>query len=115
MKTTMINTFSSDIVISPTYLPDLINTSLDLLIDREKGIWHLSGPEAISYLNFANLALGIAGNTNTKIHSLPSIHLAMHARRPLYSALRSSGGIVLPPLDLSISNYLFDVERNYRA
>lgn len=105
----------SDIVVSPTYLPDLINTSLDLLIDKEVGIWHLSGPEAISYLDFANLALGIAGDTNTKIHSLPSISLAMHARRPLYSVLRSASGIVLPPLDLSISNYLADVERNYRA
>lgn len=104
----------SDIVISPAYLPDLINTSLDLLIDKEKGIWHLSGPEAISYLNFANLALGIAGVNNTKIHSLPSIRLALHARRPLYSVLGSASGIVLPPLDISISNFLTDVEKNYR-
>lgn len=29
---------------APTYLPDLVHTCLDLLIDRERGIWHLANP-----------------------------------------------------------------------
>ena len=33
---------ADDIFISPTYVPDLVNVSLDLLIDKEKGIWHLT-------------------------------------------------------------------------
>jgi len=100
----------ADIVVSPAYLPDLINTALDLLIDKEIGIWHLSGPEGISYYDFAKLAVGIAGiNQTMKIHSIPSIRLASHARRPLYSALSSASGIVLPPLDISIYNYINDV------
>ena len=32
----------SDIFISPTYVPDLVNASLDILIDNENGIWHLT-------------------------------------------------------------------------
>lgn len=106
---------SSDIVVSPAYLPDLINTSLDLLIDRETGIWHISGPQAVSYFDFAKLAIGIAGALDIRVHSVPSIRLASHARRPAYSVLKSASGIVLPSLELSISNYLADVEKNYRA
>ena len=30
----------SDVVVSPTYVPDLVDAMLDLLIDRERGIWH---------------------------------------------------------------------------
>lgn len=105
----------SDIIVSPAYLPDLINTSLDLLIDKENGIWHISGPQAVSYYDFAKLAIDITGNTDTKIHSVPSIRLSTHARRPSYSVLRSSSGIVLPSIETSISNYLIEVEKNYRA
>lgn len=105
----------SDIIISPGYLPDVINTALDLLIDNERGIWHISGPEAVSYFDFARLATGIAGMAHTGIRSVPSIRLPGHARRPAYSALRSASGIVLPSLEISISNYLNEAEKNYRA
>ena len=38
---------ADDCVISATFLPDLVHNALDLLIDRESGIWHLanSGPD----------------------------------------------------------------------
>ena len=32
---------STDITVSPTYVPDLVHASLDLLIDRAAGIWHI--------------------------------------------------------------------------
>jgi dTDP-4-dehydrorhamnose reductase len=105
----------SDIIVSPAYLPDLINTSLDLLIDNEKGIWHISGPQAISYYDFAKLAAGIAGITDNHIKSIPAIKLASKALRPSYSVLKSVSGIVLPRLDVSISNYLLDAEKHFRA
>lgn len=105
----------SDIIISPVYLPDLINTSLDLLIDTEKGIWHISGPQAISYYDFAKLAAGIAGISDDHIKSIPAIRLASQARRPSYSVLKSISGIILPSLDISISNYLIDTEKYFRA
>jgi dTDP-4-dehydrorhamnose reductase len=35
-------TAASDVTISPTYVPDLVHTALDLLIDGEAGIWHLA-------------------------------------------------------------------------
>ena len=38
---------AADIVISPTYVPDLVNAALDLLLDGESGIWHLSNDGAL--------------------------------------------------------------------
>ncbi|NVM77964.1 dTDP-4-dehydrorhamnose reductase [Duganella sp. SG902] len=35
---------AGDLAASPTYLPDLAHACLDLLIDRESGLWHLSNP-----------------------------------------------------------------------
>ena len=31
-----------DQVVSPTYVPDLVSTALDLLMDGERGLWHLA-------------------------------------------------------------------------
>src|SRR5690606_25597244 len=33
---------ASDITVSPTYVPDLVNVCLALMIDRERGVWHLT-------------------------------------------------------------------------
>lgn len=99
----------SDIIVSPAYLPDLINTALDLLIDKETGIWHISGPEEVSYYDFARLAVGISGMQDIKVESIPSIRLASHALRPAYSVLTSASGITLPPLDMSINAYLSEL------
>jgi dTDP-4-dehydrorhamnose reductase len=39
-------------VISPTYLPDLANAAIDLLLDVEKGIWHLSNAGSVRWSDF---------------------------------------------------------------
>lgn len=44
-----------DVLVSPTYVPDLVNVSLDLLIDNEKGIFHLTHKGEISPANLASL------------------------------------------------------------
>jgi dTDP-4-dehydrorhamnose reductase len=44
---------AGDMTVSPTYVPDLVNACLDLLIDKECGIWHLT--------NGAGHELGRAG------------------------------------------------------
>jgi dTDP-4-dehydrorhamnose reductase len=105
----------SDIVMSPAYITDVINTALDLLIDGEKGIWHISGPEAVSYYHFAKRATDIAGIDDAIIYSIPSIRLASHALIPSYTVLQNAGGVILPSLDLSISNYLIEARRRFSA
>ncbi|MDO1451156.1 family 1 glycosylhydrolase [Rhodocytophaga aerolata] len=47
--------------ISPTYVPDLVHTSLDLLIDGEEGIWHLANQGSISWADFGRTVALQAG------------------------------------------------------
>jgi dTDP-4-dehydrorhamnose reductase len=44
---------ADDVRISPTYVPDLVNVCLDLLVDRESGIWHLANHGDVSWAQFA--------------------------------------------------------------
>ena len=40
----------NDTVVSPTYVPDLVNAALGLLQDGERGIWHLANEGALTWL-----------------------------------------------------------------
>jgi dTDP-4-dehydrorhamnose reductase len=51
---------SDNALVSPTYVPDLVHATLDLLLDGENGIWHLANEGSISW---HGLALEIAGRT----------------------------------------------------
>jgi len=44
---------ASDQRVSPTYVPDLVNVALDLLIDGTDGIWHLANEGDISWSELA--------------------------------------------------------------
>jgi dTDP-4-dehydrorhamnose reductase len=97
---------ANDIYISPTYVPDLVNASLDILIDKETGIWHLANQGAITW---ADLALRIAEEfelNKSLIHSVSSHALNYSANRPLYSVLSSSRGHLLPTLENAFDRYI---------
>jgi dTDP-4-dehydrorhamnose reductase len=96
----------SDIVMSPAYIPDVANTVLDLLIDGESGIWHLSNQQEITLYDFTRLALEIAGLNKNIISAVPSASLEYTALRPSYSVLESSAGITLPLLTNALTNFV---------
>lgn len=100
----------SDIIISPTYIPDLVNQTMDLLIDNESGIWHLSGPDEMSHFSFIQLALNIAEKSHKHIVPQPYEKLNFTAERPSYSVLKSSQGIVLPSIHASLNNYFTELK-----
>jgi dTDP-4-dehydrorhamnose reductase len=52
---------AEDLIISPTYVPDLVNAALDLLIDGERGVWHLANDGETSWADFARRAARLAG------------------------------------------------------
>lgn len=106
------NTFvaAEDAIVSPTYLPDLVHTSLDLLIDGEKGLWHLANKSAVAWSELARLAAKKAGVSVKNLISLPTQELSWIAPRPAYSVLGSNRGELMPNLDSAISRYL--EERN---
>jgi len=79
----------SDVYISPTYVPDLVNTSLDLLLDDECGIWHLANQSEITWASFAMQVAKRAGFNTNLITKIPLSKLKYPAKRPSYSVLSS--------------------------
>ncbi len=101
---------ANDAVVSPTYVPDLVHASLDLLIDGESGVWHLANPGAITWEALARRAAELAGINPTGIQGRPTDALGLGAQRPLYSALGSERGTLLPPLDDALMRYMTECE-----
>lgn len=90
---------AQDQCISPTYVPDLVNACLDLLIDGEFGIWNITNPCEVSWADFAIQAANILGYDSRLVVPLASKKMNFLARRPSYSALGSNRGIFLPTLE----------------
>lgn len=101
---------ANDVVISPTYIPDLVNASLDLLIDGERGLWHLANPDGLTWAELAERVADLAGLDTSLIEAHPSKTLALAAPRPVYSVLGSERGTLLPPLENALSRYLQECE-----
>ena len=97
---------ANDITVSPTYVPDLVNTCLDLIIDRERGVWHLTNGHPVTWLELASKAAGQAGVDSSRLESQPGAHCNYVAPRPLYSALHSDRAILLPTLDDALGRFL---------
>ena len=86
---------AADVVVSPTYVPDLVNAALDLLFDGESGIWHLSNEGPISWFDFARSAAAACGEPDDLIEPATAAALGWPAPRPPYSALSSVRGRVM--------------------
>jgi dTDP-4-dehydrorhamnose reductase len=94
-----------DVIVSPTYVPDLVNKSLDLLIDEEHGIWHLSNDGMLTWYEFAE-ELASRGHFQKKYISPCYQHeTTWKAKRPQYSVLQSDKGITLPPVLNAIDRF----------
>ena len=105
---------AKDVFISPTYIPDLVNATLDLLVDDEKGIWHLANQ---GELTWADLAYEIADRfdlNRTYINAVRNEELALPAKRPLYSVLSSVRGILLPHLDNALKRYTETMQATFQ-
>ena len=91
-------------VVSPTYVPDLVHVVLDLLIDGERGLWHLTSPGEISWRALAAIAAERAGFGRVEIGR------AGADRPSLNTALASERGVLLPPLESGLDRYFCDCE-----
>jgi dTDP-4-dehydrorhamnose reductase len=103
---------ANDVTISPTYVPDLVNASLDLLIDGECGIWHLANRGALTWADFARLIAREAGYDAGQIEGRPNRTFGFNARRPIYSALASERASLLPPLEDAVKRYVAEVRHS---
>ncbi|HVE52991.1 MAG TPA: sugar nucleotide-binding protein [Ramlibacter sp.] len=102
-------TAAQDQWISPTYLPDLVGATLDLLVDGEDGLWHLANRGVVSWAGLALMAAEAARLDTGLVQPVPGIMLGQRAERPRYVPLSSERGLVMPSLEDALGRYFADV------
>lgn len=93
--------------VAPTYVPDLVHISLDLLIDGESGVWHLANAGEISWHAFAQRLAEAARLRHSRVRPL--------YRRQRNTALTSARGRVMPTLDDAIERFFRDSSQRWAS
>lgn len=95
--------------ISISYVPEIVNTALDLLIDQAYGIWHLAGAGSVTWMELSKTFL--------KDYVVESDHSIWRLLRrnpnetvTTYRALTSEKGIRLPPWQAAVGRYAADAQ-----
>lgn len=96
-------TAAGDQIVSPTYVPHLVDRTLDLLIDQEVGIWHLANDEALSWAEFGRRVAAACWLDPGLIVSSEGQHAA--AARPANSALATRRGSALATLHNALAAF----------
>lgn len=86
-------------LVSPTYVPDLVHATLDLLLDEERGIWHLTNQGAVSWHELACEMADMARLGRDQIRR------DEHAQEA-DTSLTSRRGLLLRPLDRALSDFI---------
>ena len=103
---------AEDEFVSPTYVPELVDSVLDLLIDGETGIWHLANRGRVSWASFAAL---IAERSDTDARTIVPVHgasMGCRAPRPTDVALTSSRCSLLTSLESAIDRFMHACPRH---
>jgi dTDP-4-dehydrorhamnose reductase len=95
---------AADCVVTPTFVPDLVSAVLDLVIDGEGGVWHLSSGEAVSWVAFARAIAVALGLDPALVETATPEALGWRAPRPAQAALASTRG-QLPGLGKAIERH----------
>jgi dTDP-4-dehydrorhamnose reductase len=101
-----------DLVVSPTYVPHLVTTALDLLIDAETGIWHLTNGTALSWADFAARIADQLQLPGERVQPVPAADLGFRAARPAFVPLVTTRGASLPPIETAIDAFASGFTRN---
>ena len=71
---------ADDQVVSPTYVPDLVHATLDLMMDGAIGLWHLANRDAVTWADFARQAAHLAGLPATLVEGRSTASLEQRER-----------------------------------
>lgn len=89
---------SDNAVVSPTYVPDLVHATLDLLLDGESGLWHLANEGSISWHGLARDIAGRTGLSPRKIRD--------SGGNKADNSLGTSRGQILRPLEAALDDFV---------
>lgn len=99
---------ADDAIVSPTYVPDLVNAALDAFLDEEKGILHLANVGEISWYDFAKRAAEMAGFETNLIIPRNTADFDFKAERPLYTVLKSEKRALMPTLENAMERFVYE-------
>lgn len=103
-----------DIKITPTYVPDLVNAVLNLIVDEEKGLFHLTNQDEDSWYGFINRAVKLAPEhlkLNIELTRKMSVEkLGLKAKRPKNSTLKSQRLVQLPSFEDALQRYYQELD-----
>jgi dTDP-4-dehydrorhamnose reductase len=99
------------VTLSPTYVPDLVHHTLDLLIDGESGIWHLTNPGRLSWYEFARELSSVCGTAQGLIRPAAPAEAGWIALRPANSTLGSRRGSLMPSFDSALGRFVDALRR----
>jgi dTDP-4-dehydrorhamnose reductase len=103
-----------DMYVSPTYVPDLANETLDLMIDGHKGIIHLTNVGEVSWEEFVLKAIENAPEhlhlKREYIRPVLADDLKLKAKRPRRSVLISERQSRLSSLDDALLRYFEELQ-----
>lgn len=108
-------TVANDVYISPTYVPDLVHETLDLLLDNEYGLFHLTNYGKITWADFAKKIAEMAGCDAALVDGKPISQMRLKAKRPYYSVLQSEKGVRLPTIDNALMRYFEAAANVYQS
>lgn len=100
---------ATDVTISPTYVPDLVHACLNLLVDGESGVWHLTNGEPVTWADLAQRAAAAGAVDAGALRPCSSARLGWTAPRPRYSALGSAKAFAMPGLDDALMRFVRDL------
>jgi dTDP-4-dehydrorhamnose reductase len=98
----------TDSTVSPTYVPHLVHSSLDLLIDGARGLWHLANVGSVTWYEFALAGADVSGRSTQGIVPARTAAVWAPALRPKYSVLGSSRGAIMPSFAEGLSAFARD-------
>jgi dTDP-4-dehydrorhamnose reductase len=104
-----------DLVFSPTYVPDLVHTALDLLLDNEYGILHVANSGETTWADFASNIAQMAGCDPELVIARPIGQMRLKAKRPVYCVIKSERGIKLPSFQNALKRYFESVANVYQS
>jgi dTDP-4-dehydrorhamnose reductase len=105
---------ANDVWVSPTYVPDVANESLNLLLDNESGIYHLANVGEITLADFAYKLAYMAGLDSSLIKAIPGREI-LQPKLLKNNVVKSEKGMVMPLLDSALERYLIAIDNYYMS
>jgi dTDP-4-dehydrorhamnose reductase len=96
---------ASDSTASPTYVPDLAQVVLDLVVDCEGGVWHLTSGEALTWAEFGREVARALDLDPRLVRGTPRTRMGWAAKRPRYAPLGTERSILMPSFSNALDRY----------